>query len=178
MKGVVFTEFLEMVETKFGDEVLERIIDKANLPHNAEYTAVGSYPHHELVNLVLELSDESKVPMPDLLRAYGKHFFGVLGRSYAPMIADVKDGFELFQKLETYIHVEVRKLYPEAELPKFDTQWEGDSLVMYYQSSRKLGDFAHGLIEGCLQHFDQQAEVTQYPQNEEGTEVKFMLTPK
>lgn len=177
MKGVVFTEFIEMVESQFGDEVLEQIIEKANLPHNAEYTAVGSYPHEELVSLVLELSTESNVPVPDLLKAYGKHFFGILGKSYASMISDVKDGFELFQKLENYIHVEVKKLYPEAELPKFDTEWEGDSLVMYYQSSRKLGDFAHGLIEGCLEHFDQQASITQHPLNKDGTRVKFTLTP-
>ncbi len=31
MKGIVFTEFLELVEHKFGLEVVDEIIEKSNL---------------------------------------------------------------------------------------------------------------------------------------------------
>ncbi|MBT8311465.1 MAG: hypothetical protein HKP23_01335, partial [Flavobacteriaceae bacterium] len=39
MKGIVFTEFLEMVEDKFGLEVVDTIIEKAELPSEGVYTA-------------------------------------------------------------------------------------------------------------------------------------------
>ena len=32
MKGIVFTEFLEMVEEKYGYEVVDQIIEESKLP--------------------------------------------------------------------------------------------------------------------------------------------------
>ena len=56
MKGMIFTEFLEMVENAYGWEVQENIIDAAALPNDGAYTAVGTYDHQELVSLVVALS--------------------------------------------------------------------------------------------------------------------------
>jgi len=41
MKGIVFTEFLEMVENKFSPELADRIIEGAEVPSGGVYTAVG-----------------------------------------------------------------------------------------------------------------------------------------
>lgn len=43
MKGVVFTEFIEMVEGRFGLAMVDRIIEAAQLPSSGVYTAVGTY---------------------------------------------------------------------------------------------------------------------------------------
>ena len=45
MKGVIFTEFLEMVESHFSPEMADRIITAARLPSGGAYTAVGTYDH-------------------------------------------------------------------------------------------------------------------------------------
>ena len=52
MKGVVFTEFVEMVEARFGLPMLDRIIEAAQLPSGGAYSAVGTYDHGEMVQLV------------------------------------------------------------------------------------------------------------------------------
>lgn len=50
---------------------------------------------------------------------------------------------------------EVRKLYPNAELPRFYyEQQSANELTMYYLSSRHFEDLAVGLITGCLAFFD------------------------
>ena len=49
MKGVVFTEFLDMVADRFSPDMVEDIIDDAQLPSGGAYTAVGTYPHEEMV---------------------------------------------------------------------------------------------------------------------------------
>ncbi|MFT4982342.1 MAG: hypothetical protein ACI9UR_002213, partial [Bacteroidia bacterium] len=41
MKGIVFTEFLELVEDKFGLEVVNQIIDGCELETDGVYTSVG-----------------------------------------------------------------------------------------------------------------------------------------
>ena len=75
MKGVVFTEFLEMVEEKFGDEMVDDIINDSDLSTNGAYTAIGTYPHNEIITLVVNLSKYSKIPVPDLVHVFGKHLF-------------------------------------------------------------------------------------------------------
>ncbi len=45
MKGVVFTEFIEMVEDQFSADMVDDIIDDAQPPSGGAYTAVGTYDH-------------------------------------------------------------------------------------------------------------------------------------
>ena len=71
MKGVVFTEFLDMVEQRFSADMVDDIIDDAQLPHGGAYTAVGTYPHGEMVAMVVALSQRSGVAVPDLIRTFG-----------------------------------------------------------------------------------------------------------
>lgn len=42
MKGIVFTEFMEMVEQKFGFDMVDTLIAKANLPHDGLYVSGGT----------------------------------------------------------------------------------------------------------------------------------------
>ena len=52
MKGIVFTEFLEMVETKFGLETVDNIIENSDLKSEGIYTSVGTYDFNEMVTPV------------------------------------------------------------------------------------------------------------------------------
>ena len=53
MKGIVFTEFLDMVEERFGYEVVDQIISESKLSTDGIYTSVGTYPHSEIVKLLM-----------------------------------------------------------------------------------------------------------------------------
>ena len=77
MKGVVFTEFLEMVESKFGLETVDNIIENSNLPSEGIYTSVGTYSFNEMVSLITSLSTEVKTPVGDLIYAFGLFLFNV-----------------------------------------------------------------------------------------------------
>ena len=177
MKGIVFTELLEMVEDAYGDEVLDRVITMSELPNNGSYSAVGTYDHAELVRLVLSLSKEVNEEVPVLLKAYGHRIFRVFEHNYAQFFEGVDDAFSFLESIEDHIHVEVRKLYPEAELPTFDSQRIDDhELRLTYVSSRKMGDFAHGLIEECMTHFGDKATVKIMSVEDEGTRVNFVIT--
>lgn len=61
---------------------------------------------------------------------------------------------ELLGVLDGLIHVEVRKLYPDAELPRFEARvMEDGSLDVEYRSARGLADFAEGLMLGSIKWF-------------------------
>ena len=57
------------------------------------------------------------------------------------------------------IHVEVKKLYPDANLPQFLSEEPSeDKLIMIYRSPRNLPSLAEGLIDGAAKRFNQEIE--------------------
>lgn len=178
MKGVVFTEFLEMVEDHFSMEVADRIIEASDLPSEGAYTSIGTYDHAEMVQLVTNLSQETDIPIPDLLCTFGKYLFGHFAAGYPQFFEGIEGAFPFIEKIDGYIHVEVRKLYPDAELPTFkcDTSKAG-RLTVIYNSTRPFADLAKGLLMGCLEHFGEKADLQHEDlSNEQGTSARFTLT--
>lgn len=174
MKGIVFTELLEMIEDQYGYELVDQLLLESDLPSGGTYTAIGTYNHIEMVTLVHKLSQKTQLPVPDLLRAYGRYIFGTFTRIYRPLVERATSAFDLLQSVHQYIHVEVRKLYPDAELPHFTVEQPAENrLIMHYESERKLSDFAQGLIEGCLAHFGDTATITKTDLTEDGSSVLF-----
>ncbi len=154
MKGIVFSEFIEMVENKFSPEVADRIIEDSELASGGAYTAVGSYDHGELVKLVIRLGEETGIKVPDLVQAFGRHLFGRFVMLIPQFFEHTNSTFDFLKTVVKYIHVEVRKLYPEAELPQISCEEAGDDrLKLLYKSSRPFGDLAEGLIQGCAEHY-------------------------
>ncbi|MDP5170181.1 MAG: heme NO-binding domain-containing protein [Bacteroidia bacterium] len=177
MKGIVFTEFLEMVEEKFGFVTADAIVQDADLPSGGIYTAVGTYPHAEIVALVVQLSQKTSIPIPSLLQAFGQHLFPKFVQGYGGFFQNVTDPFVFLSSLENYIHVEVKKLYPDAELPSFDSHFPDEkTLVMEYRSARGMADFALGLLEGCLTHFQDPSTITREDLAPNGSHTRFVLT--
>lgn len=177
MKGIVFTEFLEMVEDRFGIDVAEAILDKADPASGGAYTSVGTYDFQELVQLVVALSGEVSTPVPDLLHAYGRHLFTRFVQGFPVFFEGVEDPLEFLSSVEDHIHVEVRKLYPDAELPKFENvRREADQLELEYRSPRPFGPFAEGLIQGCIEHFGAPLNVVSEDRSDAGqTVVRFTI---
>ncbi len=177
MKGIVFTEFLEIVEQKFGYEVVDELLNTTELKSNGIYTAVGTYAHSEMVSLVYRLSEVTEVPTNVLLKTYGKHLFKSFSTMYFYLMKDIVGAFEFLNAIEEYIHVEVKKLYPDAELPHFSNEMINEySLIMTYHSTRKMADLAEGLIESTFEHFKENATITRKNLKEDGSVVQFMIT--
>lgn len=164
MKGVVFREFIDFVEDQAGEEVVEDMITRAAPASGAAYTVVGKYDWREMVQMVSALSDITQAPVPDLVRAFGRHLFGRLQSAYPGFFKDGDDAFSFLSKIEEEIHVEVLKLYPDAELPTLDVRVESaDALTVRYKSCRPFGDLCMGMIEGCGDHFGESFDLVQTP---------------
>lgn len=154
MKGIVFTELLDLVGKMKSEDFVDELIESCELPSGGAYTSVGTYPHQEAVTLVMRLSEMTGTPPGDLLRVFGQHLFGRFAVLYPVFFQYVDNALDFLDQIESVIHVEVRKLYPDAELPSFETSRPADgSLDMVYRSERHMGDLAEGLIAGCIAHY-------------------------
>lgn len=174
MKGMVFTEFLEMVETKFSTDMVDNILDEANPASGGAYTSVGTYDHRELVDLVVALSKHTDIPVPSLVKTYGQHLFTVFANNYQNFFEGVPDAFTFLNGIEEVIHAEVIKLYPDAELPTFHCKRDGNLLYMTYHSNRHFADLAEGLILGSAAYFNETFKIDREEMDENTT--LFTLT--
>lgn len=154
MKGVVFTEFVEMVEETFSPELLDEVFDCVELASGGAYTSVGTYDHNELLQLVGELSRQTNVAVPELVNSFGHYLLKRFVEGFPQFFDGVNNAFEFLESVDNHIHVEVRKLYADAELPRFKVRRvKDDELEMVYISERPFADLAQGLIEATAVHF-------------------------
>lgn len=176
MKGIVFREFLEMVEIKFGYSVVDEIIEKSNINSKGAYTSVGTYPHEEIFKLVKQLSLILNIEEEKLFYAYGDYVFGSFLKAYPHLTINYHDAFDLLSHIEGTIHVEVLKLYPDAELPTIEIrELTDDSMKLVYRSQRKMSDFAAGLIQACMNYFNEKAIIQKEALTEDMTEMIFSI---
>jgi hypothetical protein len=177
MKGMIFTEFLDMVGERFGLAVKDRVIAVAGGAHDGAYTAVGNYDHREMVAMALELERATGASLAQLLNAFGEHVFGVFTRRYGHFFSEASGAIDFLSRIENYIHVEVRKLYPDAELPSFQyPPAPVGELLMDYHSPRPMAAFAEGLVRATIAHFGEPVElIVTDTSNGAGTACRFHL---
>jgi hypothetical protein len=104
--------------------------------------------------------------------------FGRFYASYPSFFTDVHDALTFLAGIEDIIHAEVLKLYPDAELPRFEVELhDAQELRLLYNSKRHFEDLAEGLILGCIAHFGQSIAMRREAFGEgEQRKERFILT--
>lgn len=177
MKGVVFTEFLDFVGQQFGEDAVDDIIGDCELASGGAYTSVGTYDHREMHALVSALAVRTAQTVPQLLVTFGRHLCGRFASSHPDFFARTPGLFDFLESVHRHIHVEVRKLYPDAELPTFETyDRTPERLFMNYRSCRPLSALAEGLILGAADHYGNTVKLHQEPGTDaNGSFVRFQV---
>lgn len=174
MKGIVFTELVEHVERAHGTDMADRIIERACPRSGGSYTAVGDYHHAELIALVSAMAAQTGRSAGEIQRDFGRALFARLAARKTSILPG--SAFECLVQVESIIHRDVRMLYPSAELPSIVCERRGsDILVVDYASERPFADLARGLIEGCLAHYGERAEIREEEQDG-ARRRRFVLT--
>lgn len=160
MKGVVFTEFLDFVASTHGLDMVDDVIDAAALPHDGAYTAVGTYPFTEMQRLTTALVLRTGAGLGDLMTAFGDHLCRRFIIKYPDFFHSQSNLFDFIESVDRHIHVEVHKLYADAELPKFSTRArDAESLTIDYRSCRPLEALAEGMIRAAAVHYSEAVTV-------------------
>ena len=170
MKGLVFTTFYSHCEETYGSDMLDDIIEDADLPNKGAYTSVGTYPFQEMIALITALVRRTGLPLPLLLENFGQFCFGKWV-TYVPSHFANKNLFDILAGIDDFHEYEVRKLYPDAELPSFRVESRDDrTLVLRYFSCKPLADLAVGVIKGAAAHLGEDITVKHWPVTD-GTEA-------
>lgn len=155
MKGVVFNLLNDMVEVTYGLAAWDALLSKTGL--DGIYVATESYPDTQLYALVGAASEMTSIDASDLIRAFGRHMIPNFVQQYPVFFGAGMRLKDFLLTIDQVVHVEVRKLFPDAGLPEFRySDAAPDELVMLYRSPRRLCRLAEGLIDGAATHFGEQ----------------------
>lgn len=170
MLGVVFTTLIDMLEENVSPDFADEVLVEADFPHQGAYTAVGYYPFEEMVTLLTILSNKTGKTVNELLYDYGIYLFNTLINAHPQVATDKYSVVDILKSLEDDIHVQVRKLYADADLPTFEVIDSSDSHIdLLYTSKRELYALAEGLIDGAAARFNNKIERSTEKSEKPGT---------
>lgn len=174
MKGIIFQALEELVEEHFGLELWDEMITTTNPVSGGIYVASGTYDDQELMDYVELLTKKMGKPSTEVIQFFGVFLFKKLVESY-PQPLDNVSLREFLLKIDSVVHIEVKKLYPHAHVPQFVCEEVGNNIiVMHYHSKKKLFALAHGLILGAAQYFQTTVAVKMLVQ-EGGEQCTFAI---
>jgi len=163
VKGLVFTTFFDFIEERYGADLLDEGIEAAALPHGGAYTAVGSYPYQEMAALVCAMARLTEVEVAPLLEAFGTFCIAAWVRKFPEAFSNTSL-FDLLSDIDHFHETQVRKVYPDAQLPSFTlVERSDDHIMLDYRSCTPLAHLAVGVIIGAGAHFGTPVSVIHYP---------------
>jgi len=173
MKGFVLDEFQRMVEQQYGLTTYDQLVRSCQLATDGAYTTVGEYDHHELIQLVEALARSTGRTISTTYREFGRSIFDSYFCRCPQMVSAFTSLKELLKNIEPAIHVEVRKLYPNANLPTFYFEEHSDDhWTVTYDSNRPFADFAEGILQAAVEHYEEPIELVREDLVEE-TSARF-----
>lgn len=176
MKGFIFTNFLDFVEKSNGLDMVDQMLGECDLASEGVYSAFNSYEFDELVTLLTYVSKKTDISPQILLESFGRFVFPYLIGKHSYIIEKYSNAIDLIAGIENHIHIEVKKLYEDAELPTFNVvEKKEDSLTIIYTSTRGLTYFAIGLMKETLQFFKVKGTIDMVENYNNDGSVKFHI---
>ncbi|MEJ6476741.1 heme NO-binding domain-containing protein [Pseudoalteromonas piscicida] len=163
MRGVIFRGLEELVIEALGMQAWDELLE-AYAPTGRVYVSPTSYPDEELFALAQGVAAKLGKPLTEVLAIFGQSLFGFLAEKHKGIAAKFESFEELVLSIDSVIHMEVKKLYDEPNLPSINVVKEDDkTLILEYCSKRKLCFCAEGLLHGAAQHYSRKLSI-EHPQ--------------
>lgn len=176
MRGLIYTEYFDFVTSEVGDQILEDVLSELEGTITGAYTSVGNYSFAEFASIHKLLSAKLGASPEDLARQFGVSLLHRFKTLFPAYFVGVESGIAFLEKVGAHIHEEVKKLYPDANPPTVDIEYEdGNPAFLVYRSHRPLAAVAEGLASECLRDFGDAFKLG--PQLTVGEQVKFPLEP-
>lgn len=153
MKGVLFNVVEAVVTELDGEDAWDDVLEASGA--SGAYTSLGDYADGELSALVVATAARFKLSTDAVLVVAGRQGFRHLVARHPELVSQYRDVLGLVADLNDVIHPEVRKLYPAAAPPHFDSEPRPGGLSLTYRSSRGLCRLVEGLLLGAADYYGQ-----------------------
>jgi hypothetical protein len=154
MKGIIFNITEKFIIDKFGEEKFDEIMGACILETSAPFVGPGTYPDSDLMQIIIKASERLNIEPFELVKQLGQYSFFKLAERFPDYVTPYSHPKDFLKTVDGMIHVEVKKLYTDTQLPTFDySEPSANELIITYYSKRKLYAFMEGLINGVAEYF-------------------------
>lgn len=171
MKGILFTEFIELIEAKYGLSVVDAVLESSDLPSQGIYTAVGEYDSGEMVRIIYGLSQKENISIDALYECLGVSLFNSL--IYEGVINNYNNSTDLLLSFDNHIafYVDLGIGSKSPTLTILDNN--SKAMTIRYSASGGLYRLAYALIEKTFLYFKEKVRINYELLDKAGSEVKF-----
>lgn len=177
MKGIFFTEFLEMVEKDYGIDVAEKIISDLGVGNQGVYESAQDYSYKQFEEMCALLSWETGSTVSDVTKNFGEYLFSRFVILFRPNFAGNSDIFNFLDKIDHFIHEKIKDSFTEVQIPDFRAvKIDESTFQMSYKTEKLLIDLAIGLFMGCQRFFNEELTLNTEFISEKSKLVCFTLS--
>lgn len=162
MQGIIFNLLGERVSELWGEEYWENLVKGAPGLENPVFVGPKSYPDEAFLSILNRICTDKAMPTSALLKDFGRWAFPRLAHAYPVFLEGYVAAKDFLKTVGSVIHTEVRKLYDDAYLPRIEFEDPApETLLIIYDSRRRLCALAEGLILGVGDLFKEELTVMQ-----------------
>ncbi|XP_013400601.1 guanylate cyclase soluble subunit beta-2 [Lingula anatina] len=156
MYGQIHVCVRSLVIKKFGEEVWETILEKAQCDDTTDFMVFHRYTDQKTIGLVVAVSQVLDVPLEAVLELFGEYFFEYcLDNGYDKMLRTLGEDLPSFIQNLDSLHSLLAMSYKNIEAPSFRCEANSgeDTLILHYYSRRKgLYPIVIGLVRAVGKH--------------------------
>jgi heme-NO-binding protein len=159
MHGLIHTELASYIKQQQGIKLWQSIMQKAELTDRL-YLQVGSYPDEEIQAIVAAAAELTGKSVDDLLEDFGFYLVPRLIESYRSYVDPQWKTLQFLLNTEQTIHRVVRLKDKFAAPPRLKfTQTGENSLLLEYDSPRRMQAVARGMIKGVADWYGERVRL-------------------
>lgn len=173
MKGTVVASWLTSGRRLFGDDVVNKALEKYNLKPDNIFSPLEDVDDKMAVGLVEFIGQKTGNNSEQIWEIMGKENIKTFVEFY-PGFFRHENAYHFLKSMND-VHAIVMKRFKGATPPVLDmSPIDANTAQFVYRSKRQLGNYLRGLLKGVFEHFNEKVDVSVVSQN--GAEIKLNLT--
>jgi hypothetical protein len=168
--GSIFNLLKRFVQTQYDHSTWLRLVELSGL-HSADFEMSEVYPDAHMYALVGQAAEMTGIPAVQLQEKFGEFLVPDLMLVYKRYVQPGWGTLEMIEHTEDAMHGAVRRDAPGTRPPILHvTRLSEKELEIEYESERRMGALAVGIIRGLAAYFDEADEIEVEPLTGENQE--------
>lgn len=166
MRGVMFRAYMSFIKNSFDNKTLDKLLQSEDYPNKGGFSALGNYKTKYLSSLMSNSSYLFNGSINKTMQLFGKYTYKYLVNRVIKLygaknnIIKHDNPYDFLENLNSFHIDEIQKLYPDAKFPEFMiNRIDKKHIILEYSSFRDLPYLTYGLIEGCLEYYNDKSTV-------------------
>jgi hypothetical protein len=175
MHGLIHTEMAHFIKHQRGPNFWLKVLERAQLADRL-YLQIGSYPDEEIQATVAAAAEMMEISVDDLMEEFGFFLLPQLIESYCSYVDPKWKTLELLLNTEQTIHRVVRLKDKFAAPPRLKFSQIGEnSLLLDYDSPRKMQAVARGMIKGVADWYGERVSIREISSPSGGCQLEIII---